>query len=117
MLFCSVHRNAGRCSAIADCDNQGRRLELPYFLGLLADAHLAMDKPEMALEHLTRALQIRPAGRGYYYEAELHRLSGQALAMTNRKGRLDAARAAFEQALSIAHAQSAQLLALRSATA
>jgi predicted ATPase len=98
--------------ALAECDKLGVRLEVPFFYGLIADVWLSAGNSEKALLYLSKAMGSPVGGRGYYYEAELHRLRGCALA---RSGALPEAAAAFERALAVAAGQSAILLTLRTA--
>jgi tetratricopeptide (TPR) repeat protein len=98
--------------ALEDCDRLGVRLEIPFFYGLIADAWLSAGDAAKALLTLSKARCSPVGGRGYYYEAELHRLWGCALA---RSGEREEAAGAFERALAVAAEQSARLLTLRTA--
>lgn len=102
-------------AALAKCHELGMRLEVPYLRALSADVLLAARDPAAALDHLDQALAFLEGHRGYYYEAELHRLRGKALVLTDRKDLLQEARTSFEKAISIANRQSARLLELRAA--
>lgn len=58
----------------------GTRFMLPYFLVLLAEVNLQRHKPKQALVHLEEARQLIDITGTCFYEAELYRLMGHALA-------------------------------------
>jgi predicted ATPase len=90
----------------------GMAMEDPYFLALLADAYASSSEIEPGLAALADALARLPRGRGFFYEAELHRLRGELLL---RQATPDALQAeeCFHQALAIARRQEAKSLELR----
>lgn len=90
----------------------GAAMDLPYFLGLLADVHLRAGRPDEASEALDEARTI-PRARGYFYEPELLRLRAEVL---DRQGRADLAAAARRRALDVARGLGARSLALRAAS-
>ena len=79
----------------------GARARLPYYLGLLADAHSRAGEPALALARLDEALLVAAQGDSWW-DAELHRMRGGVLV---RLGDPDAARAAYERSLEVARAQ------------
>jgi DNA-binding winged helix-turn-helix (wHTH) protein/tetratricopeptide (TPR) repeat protein len=89
----------------------GSRIGLPYFLGLLADACLRASVPAAALAATDQALSII-GGRGFSYEAELHRLRGLALV---RLGRQDEGLPSLRTAVEVARNQEALSLERRAA--
>ena len=74
---------------------------------------MSLGEHEAGLELLERALQTVAETEERCYEAELHRLKGEALVTLGnpREGELE-----FEQALSVARGQEARLWELRAAT-
>jgi tetratricopeptide (TPR) repeat protein len=79
----------------------GARARLPYYLGLLADAHARAGEPALALARLDEALQASGDGDGWW-NAELHRMRGDVLA---RLDDAENARAAYNMSLDISRAQ------------
>ncbi len=55
----------------------GMRMDLPWVLGVLADAYLAHDRVDDAEGALDEAFAVRDPGRGYIYEPEMWRLRGR----------------------------------------
>ena len=84
----------------------GARLEVPYFLGLLADALLHLGRAAEAREALREGLSVVDATRQRFYEAELHRLSGVA-----RLALAEADAAAADRAAAATSFQTARTLA------
>src|SRR4029453_5091955 len=82
----------------------GMAMEDPYFLALLADAYASSGEIAPGLAALADALARLPRGRGFFYEAELHRLRGELLL---RQATPDALQVeeCFHQALAIARHQ------------
>jgi adenylate cyclase len=98
------------------CRDAGARLDYPYFLALLAEARLSAGDADAAVQALEEALSIVEPGRGFFYEAELHRLLGLAFDQPGRAEAVTRARAAFHRALDVAAGQQARSLELRAAT-
>jgi DNA-binding winged helix-turn-helix (wHTH) protein/predicted ATPase len=96
----------------------GGEARLPYYLALLAEAHARAGQADEGLIAVSDALAHLNATGEVWYEAELHRLRG-ALLVQQATGRertlLSEAEACLHRALSIAHRQHAQILALRAA--
>ena len=51
-------------------------MDRPYFLGLLAEALRAANRPADGLRAVAEALGMLDSGRTFFYEPELHRLRG-----------------------------------------
>ncbi|HEY8494947.1 MAG TPA: hypothetical protein VIN04_13730, partial [Myxococcota bacterium] len=89
----------------------GAHLEDPFYLGLLADAHLRAGATAAGLDAVGEALRIAARERAHYYDAELHRLRGELL-LPDPKAEM-----ALREALAIARSQGARSLELRAALA
>jgi predicted ATPase len=87
-----------------------------YWLALLAEAYGKVGRAEEGLSALAEALgQVDKTG-ARLHEAELYRLKGELLfqsCLQSRKSRVQEAESCFQQALAIAHHQSAKSLELR----
>jgi predicted ATPase len=95
----------------------GAEIKVPYYLGLLSKAHRRANAASTALPLLEDALDIVAQTAERWFEAELHRLRGEALLKSFEPGHTeDSAEAAFRRALEIASRQGAQLWALRAGT-
>jgi len=70
---------------------------------------------ERALEMLNEALVVSDRTGERYFEAELHRLTGEWIA-AHRRDAHDEAEAAFRRAIAVAHRQQAKMWELRAAT-
>ena len=106
---------------IADCRAMGQELEVPHFLGLLAEAYGRANEPEQGLRVLTEALTIVERTGERFWEAELHRVLGElslrvAAPATQERPLLVSAEESFRKAIDIARRQSAKSLELRAAT-
>jgi DNA-binding winged helix-turn-helix (wHTH) protein/predicted ATPase len=88
----------------------GARMDLPYYMALLADAYLLADLPRESLKTAEEAL-LAAGTRGYCYEAELHRLKGLARL---RQAQGQGSRS-LRRALDVARGQNARILELRAA--
>ena len=88
----------------------GARMDLPYYMALLADAYLLADLPRESLKTAEEALSATGT-RGYCYEAELHRLKGLARL---RQAQGQGSRS-LRRALEVARGQNARILELRAA--
>ena len=102
-------------SAIESFKETGARLRLPYYLALLADAHLRADETDAGLHVVEEALAHGRETNERWWDAELHRLRAELLLC----GGADAAEAeaALTRALEIARGQQARSLELRASRA
>jgi class 3 adenylate cyclase/predicted ATPase len=91
----------------------GAEIKVPYYLGLLAEAHRRANRTADAISLLNEALELVERTDERWYEAELYRLSAEAL-ITN-SDRHDAERYLW-RALRTAQTQGARLWELRAAT-
>jgi predicted ATPase len=88
----------------------------PYYLALLAEVSIQADRVATGLEALAEALRMLAASGGYWWEAELDRLTGELLlAQKGTRPTWGMAEAHFSQALAIAQRQQAKSLELRAA--
>ena len=102
-------------SAIESFKETGARLRLPYYLALLADAHLRAGEPDAGLEVVEEGLSRGRETNERWWDAELHRLRAELLLAG---GAVAAeAEAALGRALEIARGQQAKSLELRAARA
>jgi predicted ATPase len=91
---------------------RGAEYLMPYFLALLAQVEQTAKHPQTALPMLEEArISVERTGERWY-EAEIHRLEGEALVTLDR---LADARACFARALETAAGQQARFWELRSA--
>jgi predicted ATPase/class 3 adenylate cyclase len=88
---------------------------VPYFLSLLAELHGHAGAVNDGLEVVTEALDRVDATGERWFEAELHRITGE-LMLRLPKADPAAAEARFRQAASVARHQGAKLWELRAAT-
>jgi predicted ATPase len=93
----------------------GASFQLPHFLVPVAEAARVRGRPEEGLDVLADAMAIVENTGERYLEAELHRLQGELL-LDRSPGDHGPAEGAFQKALSVARAQQAKSLELRSAT-
>jgi predicted ATPase len=91
----------------------GRHWE-PYFLGLQAETQGRVGQVSEALVLVKQALEEAERTVGGWFEAELHRLHGEALLRTEQPNMREA-EACFRLALSVAQKQSAKWWELRAA--
>jgi predicted ATPase len=123
-----------------DQQSMGARLQRPYDLTLLAEAYAWIGQTVNALPLLEEALALTHQYGGHFYEAEVHRLTGEILLMqdagggisegllpnlslmdgpegmaTGQSPRQTEAETWFRQALDIARQQQAKSLELRAA--
>ena len=87
-------------------------LDLPWYLGVLAEAYRSANRIDAGLETIAEALAI--AEKAGYYEAELYRLQGELL-RRHAVSDLSQVEACFQQALTIARRQQAKSWELRAA--
>jgi predicted ATPase len=94
----------------------GSELNVPYFLGLLAEANGKAGRSEEGLALLAEALAMAGKNRECAWEAELHRLKGK---LTLQSGgpdlahKIEEAESCFHQALAVAGRQQAKSWELR----
>jgi len=104
---------AGLRGAIESFQETGARLRLPYYLALLAEAHLRAGEPAAGLELVEQALGRSRETNERWWDAELHRLRAELL-LRGGAGPVEA-EAALRRALEIARGQQARSLELRAA--
>ena len=97
---------------LADYRATGTILDLPWYLGVLAEACGYTDRVDEGLDTIAEALAV--AENTGYYAAELHRIKG-ALLMQQAGADVSRAEACLQQALTIARRQEAKSLELRAA--
>ncbi|MEH6579324.1 MAG: adenylate/guanylate cyclase domain-containing protein [Amphritea sp.] len=85
----------------------------PYFLGLLAESLGRAGRIREALEELAKALALVNKSGERYYEAELHRLTGELQLLCPESGGAETAETYFEKAVAVASLQGARSLELR----
>jgi tetratricopeptide (TPR) repeat protein len=102
-------------SAIESFKETGARLRLPYYLALLADAHLRADEADSGLDVVEEALSHGRETSERWWDAELHRLRAELLLAGGAPPA--EAEAALTRALEIARGQQARSLELRAAGA
>jgi tetratricopeptide (TPR) repeat protein len=100
-------------TGLSDWNRTGARLSESQWLGLIAEAHLQAGQLDDARPALDEAAETTAATGECYYQAELYRLRGVALAATG-----DDAKAAswIQRAIDTARSQEARSLELRAAT-
>ena len=94
----------------------GALLAQPHFLGLLADTHARAGERSEALRLLAEALAIVDRMEERWFEAELHRLKGEALLLGDARD-ASLAEACLRKAVEVARGQGAKYWELRAATA
>ena len=102
-------------SSIEAFTETGARLRLPYYLALLADAHLRKGDASTGLELVEEGLSRGRETNERWWDAELHRLRAELLLRTGAEAA--EAEAALRRALEIARGQQAKSLELRAAMA
>jgi len=102
-------------SAIEAFKETGARLRLPYYLALLADAHLRAGEADAGLAVVEEALSVGRETNERWWDAELHRLRAALLLAGGAEA--SEAEAAVTRALDIARGQQARSLELRAAGA
>jgi tetratricopeptide (TPR) repeat protein len=101
-------------------DNQAAMhclVERPYCMTLLADALVRNGSPDEALKICDQALAIAQRTEGRSFEAESHRVRGEAIWALSGIQKLDSAASEMREALQIALATDCRSLALRAALA
>ncbi len=94
-------------AGLADQEASHNMLLRPYYLQMLADLRLDLDRPDQAEALLDQAKTISRSTDQQMFAAEWHRLRGRALQM---RGRLDDAQAAYDDALEVARWQGARMM-------
>jgi predicted ATPase len=102
-------------SAIESFKEAGARLRLPYYLALLADAHLRAGDADAGLDVVDEAMSRGRETNERWWDAELHRLRAELLLAGGAEAA--EAEAALKRALDIARGQEANSLELRAARA
>jgi class 3 adenylate cyclase/predicted ATPase len=92
----------------------GAAFQRPHFLGMLAEVHRSLGQPEAGVRALSEALTLVERTGERYYEAELHRLTGELL-LQHAAPEVSHAETCFQQALAMARRQQAKSLELRTA--
>jgi predicted ATPase len=92
----------------------GGARDRPYHLALLAEVSAQVGQTTEGLEALAEALATLPKSGTLWWEAELHRLSGELL-LQHAVAQPGEAETCFQQALDIARRQQAKSLELRAA--
>jgi class 3 adenylate cyclase/predicted ATPase len=88
------------------------KLDVPFFLALLADAHGRARSPEEGLKRLAEAEYLIEVTGERWAEAELHRIRGR---LQQSSGSCVSAEESFHQAIRVARLQNARLWELRAA--
>ena len=97
--------------ALLDWVATGSGVAQTHFLALLAELYGRLGEPEEGLRVLSQALAIGRENGERYYEAEIHRLSGELRLATGAP--VATAEGCFERACRVAHDQEARSLELR----
>jgi hypothetical protein len=100
-------------AGLAASRGTGARMDDPYYLALLAEAHLRADERDAGLAAVAAALELARRERSLFYEPELHRLDA---ALHAAAGRDDVAAASLRLGLARAREQGSASLELRIAT-
>ena len=100
---------------LAANEAMGIQLHTPSFLGLLAGLYIGIGNSGEALRLLDEALARVDRLEERWFEADLHRLKGEALLALSPE-RAAEAEACYHQALAVARDQGARLWELRAAT-
>jgi predicted ATPase len=99
--------------SIAWCRARGIVNQLPFLLGLLADAYSQANYPNKVLPLLTEALALIERTQERWFEAELCRLLAEALLATSQ---FSSAEASLRRAIEVARQQDVKFWELRAAT-
>jgi predicted ATPase len=98
--------------ALAMWRGAGAELYVPYYLGGIAEAYTSLGRADDALARVDEALEKADQLDERFYEAELHRVRGDAL-LARHPDEPEPARHAYAESLTIARRQGAQGFALR----
>ncbi len=99
---------------LTDLEATGARLRRPYYLTLLAEAHIHAGRPEEGLKIVADAITLAETTGERWRDADLHRTRGGLLLALSRE-RAAEAEACFRDALEIAREQNAKALQLQTA--
>ena len=102
-------------ASLSEFRRVGAMIDYAFYLSLAAEVHGCIGAYEKCDELVEQALEKCGAHRGYFFEAELHRIAGE-YAQDRTPARTQA-QARYQQALQIAREQGALLFELRAATA
>ncbi|HEX8995216.1 MAG TPA: BTAD domain-containing putative transcriptional regulator [Ktedonobacterales bacterium] len=97
--------------AIAIFSESGAHLRLPYYLALLTQLYLKAGQPQEGLVCVERALAQARRHNERLWDAELHRLRGEALSLSGAE--IADVEAALSRAIEIARSQQTKSLELR----
>jgi class 3 adenylate cyclase/predicted ATPase len=101
--------------ALADWRAPGTRFFLPYFLAIATEVCCELKSVDEAIAFVAEALDLVDRTGERWYEAELHRLSGELLWLRDPSS-VSAAERSFRTAIEIARKQEAKSLELRATT-
>jgi DNA-binding winged helix-turn-helix (wHTH) protein/tetratricopeptide (TPR) repeat protein len=99
-------------AGLAAYESTGAAMGRPHYIGLRAELLLQSGRPDDAVAELEYALAQVPPGRTFFFEPELHRLLGLALAARSGDD-LAPALAELDEAEAVARAQGSPVLARR----
>ena len=102
--------------SLAALSEQGHQLDLPFFLGHLAEIELAEHEPDAALSSIREAQGLAGDTGQRVFDALLQRLLGEALLASDRAD-ARAAETAFLAAIDVSRQQSARSFGLQAALA
>jgi predicted ATPase len=110
-----AERDLGRCEeALALVVSAGQSASLSYWGSLVAEVEAELGRAEPALNRLDESIRRAAQTGSSHYLPELHRRRGELL-LTASGGDVDAAAAAFHEALDVARSQQEKMLELRAA--
>jgi class 3 adenylate cyclase/tetratricopeptide (TPR) repeat protein len=95
---------------------RGPTMVIPTFYCWLAEAFLAANEPDQALDAINKSLELIDESEERWYEPEAHRIRGIALTMADGSAQDKEAEASMLKAIEVAKSQSAKSLELRAAT-
>jgi predicted ATPase len=116
--FCSLGQAAEGIPLVLDgltvCRAGGRKLMIPFFLTVLAEAYGMAGQPQQGLDQLAELAKLVETTHERWVEAEMHRLRGMLLLSINER---TAAENSYRRALEVAQQQGAKFWELRAALA